>query len=49
MLQWTVWYGIPYILFGLLALLGGVFALFLPESTNEVLPETVEDGEAFGT
>lgn len=39
----------PYVIFGVLALIGGVFSLFLPESTNQVLPETVEDGEAFGT
>lgn len=28
---------------------GGLLTLLLPESVNEILPETIEDGEIFGT
>ena len=34
--------------FGVLALIAALFTLMLPETTNEELPETLEDGEEFG-
>lgn len=39
---------IPAILFGLLALLSGFLVLFLPETMNEPMPQSLEDGEKFG-
>lgn len=36
---------IPNVIFGSIALLGGSAALFLPETLNRPLPETVEDVE----
>lgn len=36
---------IPNVIFGTIALLGGSAALFLPETLNRPLPETVEDLE----
>ncbi len=34
--------------FGVLALIASLVTLMLPETTNEKLPETLEDGEEFG-
>lgn len=36
------------VIFSVVALLAGTFTLFLPESNNKKLPDTVEEGEAFG-
>ena len=36
---------IPNVIFGSIALLGGSAALFLPETLNRPLPETIEDVE----
>lgn len=38
----------PLIIYGLLAFTGGVLSLTLPETLNKQLPETIEEGEAFG-
>lgn len=43
-----VWKPLPLIIYGVLAFVGGSFSLFLPETLNEELPETIEDGEEFG-
>lgn len=39
---------IPLILMGVLSVLGGLVALRLPETLNTSLPNTVQEGEAFG-
>ncbi|XP_077977695.1 organic cation transporter protein-like [Glandiceps talaboti] len=44
-----VWGPLPYVLFGSLSILAGLLVLFLPETRNKALPETIEEGENFGT
>ncbi|XP_071800980.1 organic cation transporter protein-like [Asterias amurensis] len=44
----TVWEPLPFILFGSLSILAGLLALLLPETNHKKLPETLEEGEAFG-
>lgn len=39
---------LPMIVFGSFCFIGGVLALFLPETLNKPLPETIEEGEHFG-
>ncbi|XP_012524025.1 organic cation transporter protein [Monomorium pharaonis] len=39
---------VPATLFGLIALMAGFLALYLPETVNQPMPETIEDGENFG-
>ncbi|XP_055328148.1 beta-alanine transporter-like [Paramacrobiotus metropolitanus] len=39
---------VPLIIFGVLAIVGGGTTLILPETANTMLPETLEEGEAFG-
>ena len=39
---------IPAVVFGLIALLSGVWVMFLPETMNQPMPESIEDGENFG-
>lgn len=39
---------IPLILLGLIGIFGGTLALFLPETLDQVLPQTLNDGEDFG-
>ncbi|XP_014663311.1 PREDICTED: organic cation transporter protein-like [Priapulus caudatus] len=38
----------PLLIFGVLAISAGIAALFLPETKDQELPETLEDGENFG-
>jgi OCT family organic cation transporter-like MFS transporter 4/5 len=42
------WRPLPLIIYGVLAFTGGLLSLFLPETLNKELPETMEDGEKFG-
>lgn len=39
---------VPAIIFGLVALVSGFLVLYLPETMNKPIPETLEDGENFG-
>ncbi|XP_014220696.1 organic cation transporter protein [Trichogramma pretiosum] len=44
----SVWEPLPFVIFGLSSLVGGMLSLLLPETLNKKLPETIADGEAFG-
>ena len=35
----------PLVLFGVLTIIGGILAIFLPETHKQALPETIEDVE----
>jgi len=43
------WTPLPLVIFGAMALTGGILALFLPETLGKSLPETIQDGENFGS
>jgi len=43
-----VWTPIPLIIYGLLALSGGLLALLLPETLGKKLPDTIQEGEDSG-
>ncbi|KAK2167069.1 hypothetical protein LSH36_32g10016 [Paralvinella palmiformis] len=42
------WLPLPTIIFGLFALVAGFLSFLLPETLGEKLPDTLEEGEAFG-
>ncbi|XP_064652870.1 organic cation transporter protein-like [Lineus longissimus] len=44
-----VWQPLPAIILGVVAITAGLSNLLLPETLNKKLPETIEDGENFGT
>ena len=39
---------LPSLVFGILSVVAGIFALSLPETRNKKLPETVKDAKNFG-
>ena len=43
-----IWKPLPYIIFGSMAVTGGLLSLMLPETVNKNLPETIADGENYG-
>ncbi|XP_006822653.1 organic cation transporter protein-like [Saccoglossus kowalevskii] len=45
----TLWEPLPIIIFGATSILAGLVTLLLPETRNQKLPETLEEGELFGT
>ncbi|PNF24518.1 Organic cation transporter protein [Cryptotermes secundus] len=42
------WRPLPLLIYGALALCGGLLSLLLPETLNKKLPDTIEEGEMFG-
>ncbi|KAK3891632.1 hypothetical protein Pcinc_004479 [Petrolisthes cinctipes] len=40
---------LPYTILGLVSILGGSICVLLPETFNQILPDTLEDGETFFT
>nr|AEB00643.1 glucose transporter 1 [Penaeus vannamei] len=40
-------YSLPYVIMGVITVIGGLACLLLPETLNENLPDTLEDGETF--
>lgn len=43
-----LWKPLPMVIFGILSLVSGLLSLYLPETLNKKLPETIEEGERFG-
>ena len=43
------WEQLPFFIFGANAILAGILALLLPETHGTTLPETIEEGEEFGS
>lgn len=39
---------LPSVIFGAIAVIAGLLALVLPETLNQPMPQTLEDGEKFG-
>ncbi|XP_035204413.1 organic cation transporter 1-like, partial [Stegodyphus dumicola] len=39
---------LPYLIIGMVCILAGISATFLPETLNEILPQTIYDAEKFG-
>ncbi|XP_044269954.1 organic cation transporter protein [Tribolium madens] len=39
---------LPLLILGVLGIVGGILALFLPETLDQELPQTLQDGENFG-
>ncbi|XP_070567620.1 organic cation transporter protein-like [Ptychodera flava] len=44
----NLWEPLPLVVFGSTAVIAGLLTLLLPETLNKKLPETLEEGEAFG-
>ena len=44
--DWGV--ALPLLIFGGLSVVAGLLVLFLPETSNTILPDTVEDAKNFG-
>ena len=47
-IQASFWPPLPSLIFATFAIAAGVCALLLPETLNQPLPETLQDGETFG-
>ncbi|XP_072178172.1 organic cation transporter protein-like [Diadema setosum] len=43
------WEPLPVLIFGIASIAAGLLILFLPETLGQRLPETIEEGELFGT
>ncbi|CAB3251276.1 unnamed protein product [Arctia plantaginis] len=44
----SYWYGLPTFLFGVTSILSGCLTLFMPETANTELPDTVDEAEQIG-
>ena len=44
----VTFFQLPFLVFGSFALLAGVSTLLLPDTLGAKLPQTMEEGEAFG-
>ncbi|XP_077978509.1 organic cation transporter protein-like [Glandiceps talaboti] len=49
MLLDVYWIPLPFVIMGSTSVVAGLAALLLPETKNRKLPETIEEGELFGT
>ncbi|XP_070533313.1 organic cation transporter protein-like isoform X2 [Ptychodera flava] len=49
MLLVSTWTPLPYIIMGATSFLSGILTLLLPETLKQKLPESIEEGEVFGT
>lgn len=38
----------PLLVLGVMGIIGGILTLFLPETMDQELPQTLQDGEEFG-
>lgn len=43
-----IWRPLPLVILGALSFLSGLLSLYLPETLNKKLPETIQEGERFG-
>ena len=43
------WQPLPLVVFGTSSIIAGFLILMLPETLDEILPETLQDGEDFGS
>lgn len=43
-----IWTPLPMLVFGTISFVCGLLSLYLPETLNKKLPETIEEGEQFG-
>lgn len=44
-----LWKPLPLLLFGAASLISGLLSLLIPETFGKRLPDTMQDGERFGT
>ncbi|XP_078001462.1 organic cation transporter protein-like [Glandiceps talaboti] len=49
MLLSVYWTPLPFVVMGGVSVIAGLTVLYLPETRNRKLPETIEEGETFGT
>ncbi len=47
-LQRHVWSPLPNLIFGTIGLVGGILAIWIPETINLKLPDTLEEAESAG-
>ena len=45
----SVWFSLPYFIFGAFSITSGMLILLLPETLGKPMPETIEDAEKIGS